>query len=293
MKKILSTSLFKNIFYPDLDSSFSWQTKPIQLYRLEDLVPFLKLPTALIKLDYYFFLFLENGSIYQQVGIEKVRIQNPAIIFINAGAILSIIDVQPDAKGYFLVIENFTMTEILMEEKSIELMDIRSFINLEKDTADWYNAMGNVLTSELIVNKTNPDVAHRLLQALLYKTMQLSDAKVVRTRTEEIAMAFKKLVSQNFKAEKTTSYYANQLSISENYLNRCSKATFEKSAKELIIEIVILQAQIKLWDVTKSISQVCYELNLNDPSYFTRIFKKVTGKTPKAYQRHILENVRT
>jgi AraC-like DNA-binding protein len=34
-----------------------------------------------------------------------------------------------------------------------------------------------------------------------------------------------------------------------------------------------------------TISQVAYELNFNDNSYFTKFFKKVEGKTPEEFRK--------
>lgn len=291
MKKTLSASNFITKFYPDLDSTFIGGKSSVQMFSLQEWMPFLKLPIELIKLDYYFFLYIKTGFIHQQIGIEKHFINGPALIFINAGSLISILEINPDLKGFFIVIDDFLMSEILMSEKFLELLDIRPFICLNDQDADWFASLGEVLNSEMKNHKFHPDILHRLLQALFYKTIQLSNEKIIRSRTENIATDFKKLVHKYSVTEKSTSFYAKKLSISDNYLNKCAKLTFEKSAKEIIIEIVILQAQIKLWDASKSISQICYELNFNDPSYFTRIFKKTTGKTPRAYQKYIFEKL--
>ena len=34
-----------------------------------------------------------------------------------------------------------------------------------------------------------------------------------------------------------------------------------------------------------SIKEVAYSLGFNDPTYFTKYFKKTTGYTPKAFQK--------
>ena len=49
----------------------------------------------------------------------------------------------------------------------------------------------------------------------------------------------------------------------------------------------IAEAQLLLTDVQLTISEVCYRMNFDDKSYFTRIFKKKTGKTPAEFRKEL------
>ena len=77
----------------------------------------------------------------------------------------------------------------------------------------------------------------------------------------------------------------------ENYLNRCTKLIFNKPPKVLLIEIIIQQSQLLLQDKSKEVAEIAYELNFNDPSYFGRLFKKVTGGTPSEYRNTITQGL--
>ena len=58
----------------------------------------------------------------------------------------------------------------------------------------------------------------------------------------------------------------------------------------MIIEARILLAEILLIDSVKDVSEIAYELNFNDPSYFSRLFKKITRQTPIAYRKKHMHN---
>ena len=57
-----------------------------------------------------------------------------------------------------------------------------------------------------------------------------------------------------------------------------------KSAQEHIQLKLIDMAKEKLFDRTKSISDIAYELGFKYQQHFSRMFKKETGYTPNEYR---------
>ncbi|WP_260255437.1 helix-turn-helix domain-containing protein, partial [Elizabethkingia anophelis] len=110
-------------------------------------------------------------------------------------------------------------------------------------------------------------------------------------RSAEITFNFKELVYKNYLEHKSVLFYANALSVSENYLHRCIKETIGEAPKEWINKVSILQSQLLLQDLTKSISEIAFELNYGDPSYFGRLFKKITGVTPSEYRTAFMQDL--
>jgi AraC-like DNA-binding protein len=51
------------------------------------------------------------------------------------------------------------------------------------------------------------------------------------------------------------------------------------SPKEFITNRLILEAKRRLYYQEGSIKELAYDLGFNDPEYFSRLFKKVTGQT--------------
>jgi len=52
---------------------------------------------------------------------------------------------------------------------------------------------------------------------------------------------------------------------------------------------LILEAQRKLQYSTLSVKELAYELGFNDPGYFSRLFKKNTGKSVSRYRADLLD----
>ena len=79
-------------------------------------------------------------------------------------------------------------------------------------------------------------------------------------------------------------YCAEKLNLSANYLGDLLKKETGKSAQENIQLKMIDVAKEKIFDASKSISDVAYELGFKYPQHFTRMFKKETGYSPNEYR---------
>jgi AraC-like DNA-binding protein len=93
------------------------------------------------------------------------------------------------------------------------------------------------------------------------------------------------LIEKYFKENKTTTFYADQLSLSTKVLNTKVKKLTGKTLYELIRYRIIKEAVLLLLYTDKSIKEISYELGMYDPSYFSRFFKKITGMQPKQYKK--------
>jgi AraC family transcriptional regulator, transcriptional activator of pobA len=95
---------------------------------------------------------------------------------------------------------------------------------------------------------------------------------------------FMQLVKTAHSFKKTIEEYASDLSISQGHLNRICQKIAGKSPKEIIIDYCMLEAQRALTNIEMSISQVAYDISFEDPAYFSRLFKKRLGISPKEFR---------
>lgn len=81
--------------------------------------------------------------------------------------------------------------------------------------------------------------------------------------------------------------YASRLNISSGHLNRICKDVSGLSPKDVVINFFIDEAKIYLRNFDMSIAEISYELDIEDPAYFTRLFKKKTELTPKEFRSQL------
>ena len=79
-------------------------------------------------------------------------------------------------------------------------------------------------------------------------------------------------------------YFAEQLHLSANYFGDLIKKETGRTAQDHIQLKLIDVAKERIFDVRKSVGEIAYELGFKYPQHFTRLFKKLTGLTPKEYR---------
>lgn len=93
---------------------------------------------------------------------------------------------------------------------------------------------------------------------------------------------FEGLLSQYFQS---SDLQAEALHLSPNYLSDLLKKETGKNGTEDIHLQVIELAKDKLLSSTISVSEIAYDLGFEYPQYFSKMFKKNTGKIPAEYRK--------
>ncbi|WP_196887735.1 helix-turn-helix domain-containing protein [Aureivirga sp. CE67] len=127
------------------------------------------------------------------------------------------------------------------------------------------------------------------LLSFLFKIKGLNELTIKEKQTstlkEELVFKFENLLNNYYLKNKQTISYAEKLNVSPSYLNQVLKESKGKTAKELINEKIIHEAKKELKYSTFSISEIAYNLGFEEPTHFTRFFKKLVNMTPKEYKK--------
>lgn len=97
------------------------------------------------------------------------------------------------------------------------------------------------------------------------------------------------LVEAHHRAHWPVSRYADQLGLSTERLNRLVRAESGLSALAFIHDRLAREACRLLAHVAAPVSQLGFELGFDDPAYFCRFVKRVTGLAPQAYRRALVQ----
>ena len=102
---------------------------------------------------------------------------------------------------------------------------------------------------------------------------------------DNLIRTFKKEVENNYREEHSTKYYANELHITPDHLNRTIKNKIGKTAKEYIQSRIITEAKRLLYFTASNSKEIGYELGFNEPANFSAFFKKHTSLTPSSFKK--------
>ncbi len=102
-----------------------------------------------------------------------------------------------------------------------------------------------------------------------------------------VANKFKELVLLHYLEEKSVSAYAERLSVTPKYLNDCVRISYGKTAKEIINEVLLLDAKMMLARQEVSIKEIADRLNFEDYSHFVKFFKAQTGLSPAKFRKQL------
>lgn len=146
------------------------------------------------------------------------------------------------------------------------------------------------LEQEFIAGSADADaVLHAYLRLLLIEAQRAAAAMspLPQQRQEPIPLLTKRfldLVERNFLSVSSVVDYAMFLNVTTNRLTETIKRATGKTAGQIIRERLLLEAKRLLQYSSFSTSEIAYQLGFDDPSYFSRFFKKYTGSTPSSFR---------
>lgn len=194
------------------------------------------------------------------------------------------LDIQKRIKKYNFF--NYNVNEALhlspKEEKTLKSI----FKNIETE----YQNNQDEFSKEIIISH---------LEALLkyadrfYKRQFLNRKdinKALFTRFKEIMNDYFESGQLEKKGIPTVEWIADQLDVSRRYMSDTIKIETGKTAVDQINLYLVEEAKNLLLAPNVSISETAYQLGFEYPQYFSRLFKKKVGLSPKEYIENALMN---
>jgi len=99
---------------------------------------------------------------------------------------------------------------------------------------------------------------------------------------------FNTLIEQKFKTEHTVRYFALKLGISPRKLGQIVKLYTGRHVSSVIDNRLITEAKRLILFSDLTIKEIAFELGFEEHSYFSKVFKKITGSTPSEFKKKFL-----
>ena len=243
---------------------------------------------------HYLLLLATQGQFTVNLDFEPVTFTAPALLVVFPGQVHHLIGMA-DQQGWGISFDATLLdgnSQLLLEKvfAGPRAVDARS---------DFYpQAVALMeLLETLQAGSTNAHV-HRATHALLSALLSLmagqfraetAGAKPKESRAVLIEQAFSRLLKQHFQTWKQPARYADELSLSVAHLNDTVKAITGRSVSAHIQQRSMLEAKRLLYHTDLSVKEIGYQVGYDEPVYFNKLFRKVTGTTPGHFRQQFRE----
>ena len=248
------------------------------------------------KHDFYIIVIFTQGAGSHTIDFKTYDVEPGSVFFLSPGQVHSWeLSSQTDGHILFFSTDFYTSTfsrkrlndyslfnsisafprlEIDVPE-SREILFFFDKIDQETKTPNWstQNLLRNYIDTLLIL-------LHRYNGS---KTSFSREEKLIHTQFQQLEL----LIENDFKNHREASYYAAQMNLSMKQLNALCKNAVAKTSSQLVLDRVILEAKRLLTHSDLNISEIAYELEFEDASYFSRLFKKKTNLTPEHFRKQL------
>jgi AraC family transcriptional regulator, transcriptional activator of pobA len=231
---------------------------------------------------HYFFIFMLEGQTSHGVDLQQFDIKNDELLFILPHQIHRFPATKQGTDYFKLVFDENCLS--LLPKQYLFLINPfnKQKIQFTSSAAGRLKSIFEILVELLSEIDTSPELILAHLNSLLTEINAAYFSSDKNTADDKLSkyIHFKLFVENNLADHPTIMDIAEQLALNTNSLYNIVKHYSGLSPKEFITNRLILEAKRRLYySESSSIKELAYELGFNDPEYFSRLFKKVTGKT--------------
>ena len=239
--------------------------------------------------DHYIFFLLKSGSGSLMIDFNQVQLSGSSLYYVLPTQVHNRIQ-NKQADGWFLAIDTALISPGCRNVFESNLLLQQPYLMNDIQLQQCHNLL-SLLYQKYNEDDTDPfyvPVIHALLQSFLaiaagcYNGYSGIDMKI--SRPSQLTSQFKNLLVNELRSVKSPAGYAGKLNVSEPYLNEALKKTTGFPVSYWIHQEVAMEAKRLLYYSQLTVKEIAHTLGYDDHSYFSRLFRKVTGTSAIAFR---------
>lgn len=244
------------------------------------------------KLQFYNLIFYTGGQSQHLVDFEWYPVKKNTLVYLAKGQV-NAFDFKPDLQAYCILFTHDYFEqcfsniskELVFRMFNHYLFPPKIQLPEKSDFESYLELLRHELSNDTKFEKET--IINSLFSILLVKMEELKqnqeDQKQDRSKVLLISK-FSILVQDHFTLNRNADFYAKKLLVSYKHLNLCCKDILNKTAKQFIDDFIILEAKRRLINSEIKSTELAYSLGFEEPTNFTKYFKKKTGITPNSFK---------
>lgn len=242
------------------------------------------------RLPYYFFLFVVDGNTQHGVDLEKFDVGNHELLFSLPHQMQQLPAATHGTDYYKLGFDEECLSRLPKQYPFLLNPLHQHKISFKPAPATRLKAIFEILLDLLATPDTEPELILAHLNSLLTEINTAYFFEQQKPADDKLSkfIGFKVFVENNLTDHPAISQIAEKLALSTDSLYQIVKQYSGLSPKAFITNRLILEARRRLhYGEPSSVKTLAFELGFNDPDYFSRLFKKATGKTVAGFFRDL------
>lgn len=161
-----------------------------------------------------------------------------------------------------------------------------TYLHLNDDIAETLHYLKILIEKEYQNSMGSYLVLKALLKVFLLNLIRASQHYFLNQDIHQKRVyQFIMLMDEHYKTERKAEFYASKMGISEKRINQILKDKMNKTLTQLLHERVVVEAERMLLSGELTIKEIAFDLNFDDPAYFSRFYKKQTGRSPEDFKK--------
>lgn len=241
------------------------------------------------RLSSYFIVLIDSGSVTYNLDLKDITVAEGHLLFAMPNQVFIPPLPTPQLK-YFKVLFDENTLALLPQQFPFLVDPLHSqTVSFDKAARERIKKVFEIVNQLLHIDPppTDTEILLAYLNSLLAEvnSAYFKNKAPITPFNANLSkfVEFKLVVESHLTEQPSVQAIAEKLALTPNSLYRMVKEHAGMSPKDFFTNRLMIEAQRKLNYSTLSVKELAYELGFNDPDYFSRLFKKCTGKSISAY----------